>query len=218
MYLRQPQANEWASWAEIRAESRDYLTPWEPSWPTDALTEAAYLRRIRRLATEWKTDEGYSFHVFLQGTGQLVGGIGLTQVRRGVAQTGTLGYWIGRPFHRRGFTTEAVRLVADFAFNTLNLHRIEAACLPENVPSQRVLEKARFLREGYARLYLQIAGVWRDHLRHCRCDGAPQACPASPDSIAGLNPSRPIARSHFASRSLSKTRARSDGAVNQALA
>ena len=118
VFLRLPQAGEWAGWAELRALSRDFLVPWEPSWPADALTEAAYLRRVRRLATEWKVDDGYSFHIFRREDGRLVGGIGLTQVRRGVAQTGTLGYWIGEPFQGRGFTTEAVRLVANFAFNT----------------------------------------------------------------------------------------------------
>jgi ribosomal-protein-alanine N-acetyltransferase len=166
--LRAPQPTDWATWAEIREESRDFLTPWEPAWPTDALTETAYLRRIRRVATEWRSDEGYSFHVFRRDNGRLVGGIGLTQVRRGVAQTGTLGYWVGEPFQRRGYTTEAVRLVSAFAFQSLRLHRIEAACLPENVPSQRVLEKAGFIREGYARLYLKIAGQWRDHLTFAR--------------------------------------------------
>jgi ribosomal-protein-alanine N-acetyltransferase len=164
VFLRAPQASDWPGWAEIRTQSRDFLTPWEPAWPADALTEGAFFRRIRRLAGEWRADEGYSFHVFRQDGGELVGGIGLTQVRRGVAQTGTLGYWIGEPYQRRGYTSEAVRLISEFAFRSLHLHRIEAACLPENAPSRRVLEKCRFVREGYARLYLKIAGDWRDHL------------------------------------------------------
>jgi ribosomal-protein-alanine N-acetyltransferase len=164
VFIRPPQADEWEAWAEVRNESRDYLSPWEPTWPTDALSESAYLRRLRRLAAEWKGDEGYSFHVFRRDSGELVGGIGLTQLRRGVAQTATLGYWVGQKFERRGYTTEAVRLVVQFAFANLRLHRIEAACLPENVASRRVLEKAGFLREGYARQYLMIAGEWRDHL------------------------------------------------------
>ena len=164
VWLKPPQPDEWMAWAELRAISRDFLVPWEPLWPADALTETAYLRRIRRLATEWKTDEGYSFHVFERARGRLVGGIGITQVRRGVAQTATLGYWVGAPFERRGYTTDAVRLIVRFAFETLQLHRVEAACLPENLASRRVLEKAGFVREGYARLYLRIAGAWRDHL------------------------------------------------------
>jgi ribosomal-protein-alanine N-acetyltransferase len=164
VFLRPPQPDEWARWAEVRAESRYFLVPWEPTWPPDALTESAYMRRIRRLATEWKTDEGYSFHVFQKERGWLVGGIGLTQVKRGVAQTATLGYWVGEPYQRRGYTTEAVKLIVRFGFQQLKLHRIEAACLPENTASRRVLEKAGFVREGYARLYLRIAGDWRDHL------------------------------------------------------
>ncbi|HLG90024.1 MAG TPA: GNAT family protein [Alphaproteobacteria bacterium] len=164
VFLRPPQPDEWVAWAELRSVSRDYLVPWEPVWPPDALTETAYLRRVRRLAMEWKTDEGYSFHVFERAGGRLVGGIGMTQVRRGVAQAATLGYWVGQPFERRGYTTEAVRLISRFAFHALHLHRVEAACLPENLASQRVLEKAGFVREGYARRYLKIAGEWRDHL------------------------------------------------------
>ncbi len=164
VFLRPPQMDEWTAWAELRAESRQFLTPWEPTWPPDALNESAYLRRVRRLATEWKTDDGYSFHVFQKERGCLVGGIGLTQVKRGVAQIGTLGYWVGEPFQGRGYITEAVKLISRFAFTQLNLHRVEAACLPENAASRRVLEKAGFVREGYARLYLKIAGDWRDHL------------------------------------------------------
>lgn len=164
VHLRPPQSGDWTAWADVRERSREFLTPWEPTWPNDALTESAFLRRVRRLAAEWRADESYSFHVFQTETGILVGGIGLTQIRRGVAQTGTLGYWAGEPYQRRGYTTEAVRLTADFAFRTLNLHRIEAACLPENQASRRVLEKVGFQREGYARLYLKIAERWRDHL------------------------------------------------------
>ncbi len=164
LFLRPPQNDEWSAWAELRSLSRAYLTPWEPSWPADALTEAAYLRRIRHVTAEWKADEGYSFHIYDRAENRLVGGIGLTQVRRGVAQTATLGYWIGAPFERRGFATGAAELLTRFAFRALRLHRIEAACLPENAASRRVLEKAGFVREGYARLYLKIAGDWRDHL------------------------------------------------------
>ena len=164
VYLRPPLPDEWAPWADLRRISRDHLVPWEPVWPTDALTEAAYQRRVRRLIAEWKADDGYSFHVFERDQGRLVGGIGLSQVRRGVAQMATLGYWIGSPFGRRGYTTEAVALLVRFAFDSLRLHRVEAACLPENLASRRVLEKSGFMREGYARAYLQIAGAWRDHL------------------------------------------------------
>ena len=94
----------------------------------------------------------------------LVGGLSLSNVRRGVAQTATLGYWAGEPYAGRGYTTDAVRGAVRFAFKTLGLHRVEAACVPENDRSRRVLEKAGFESEGRAREYLKINGVWRDHL------------------------------------------------------
>lgn len=163
-YLRPAQIRDWREWADLREASRDFLTPWEPTWPADALTRTAFLRRLRRQAAEWRDDEGYSFLTFERATDRLVGGIGLSNVRRGVAQMGTLGYWIGKPFARHGFTTEAARLAVGFAFGQLGLHRVEAACLPTNEGSQGVLRNAGFTREGYARGYLRIDGRWADHV------------------------------------------------------
>ena len=94
----------------------------------------------------------------------MVGGIGLSNIRRGVAQTATLGYWVGEVYARRGYMSEATRLTLDFAFGQLGLHRIEAACLPTNAPSRGLLEKTGFQYEGYARGYLSIDGAWRDHV------------------------------------------------------
>ena len=94
----------------------------------------------------------------------LMGGLTLGQVRRGVAQTTTLGYWMGKPHAGKGYMAKAVRAAAGFAFQTLRLHRIEAACLPHNTASIRLLEGVGFTREGYARAYLKINGVWQDHV------------------------------------------------------
>ena len=164
VYLRPARPEDWREWAELRAASRAFLAPWEPIWPADALARASFLRRIRRHSAEWRDDQGYSFLTFSRRENCIVGGIGLTQVRRGVAQTGVVGYWVGQPFGGQGYTTEATRLLLEFAFDHLGLHRVEAACLPSNQASIRVLEKAGFRREGYARAYLRIAGEWADHL------------------------------------------------------
>ncbi|MFM2043759.1 MAG: putative ribosomal-protein-alanine acetyltransferase [Pseudomonadota bacterium] len=164
VYVRPGSAKDWESWAALRDLSREFLTPWEPTWPADGLSRAAFTRRLRRQAAEWREDQGYSFLTFEQTTDRLVGGISLTNVRRGVAQMATMGYWVGHPFARRGYTTESVRLVLGFAFGQLGLHRVEAACLPTNIPSQGVLLKAGFVREGYARAYLRIDGKWADHI------------------------------------------------------
>ena len=95
---------------------------------------------------------------------RLTGGITLSNVRRGVAQMGSVGYWCGKPFARHGHTLAAVRALSEFAFRTLGLHRLEAACIPENAPSRALLAKAGFTEEGFARAYLKINGAWRDHV------------------------------------------------------
>jgi [ribosomal protein S5]-alanine N-acetyltransferase len=164
VFVRSGQPKDWEEWAHLREVSRGHLMPWEPTWPGDALTKSAFLRRLRRHATEWREDEGYSFFVFERSSGALAGGVGLSNIRRGVAQMGTMGYWVGQPFARRGLTSEGARLVLGFAFGQLGLHRIEAACLPSNEASRRLLEKVGFQQEGYARGYLRIDGRWADHL------------------------------------------------------
>ncbi len=148
----------------MRGESRAFLTPWEPAWPTDALSRASFRRRIARYAMDWRTDQGYSFFIFRQSDDALLGGIGLSNVRRGVAETGSLGYWIGECHARQGFMLEALRLSLDFSFQRLRLHRVEAACLPTNLPSRGLLAKAGFREEGYAQKYLCIDGIWQDHV------------------------------------------------------
>lgn len=164
VYLRPPAARDWRAWAALRDESRDFLKPWEPAWPADALGRDAYLRRLKRQVQEWRGDEGYAFLIFRRDDDALIGGIGFSNVRRGVSQTASLGYWIGATHARRGHMTDAVRTVTGFGFRQLGLHRIEAACLPTNEPSRRLLERVGFVREGYARAYLKIDNRWADHL------------------------------------------------------
>jgi ribosomal-protein-alanine N-acetyltransferase len=164
VFLRPPERADWQEWADLRDESREFLVPWEPSWTADALSRAAYRRRLGRYAVDWRTDQGYSFFIYLGSGPVLVGGIGLSNVRRGVAEAASLGYWVGSRFARRGYMTEALGLTLDFAFQSLKLHRVEAACLPTNVPSRGLLGKLGFAEEGYARKYLLIDGKWQDHV------------------------------------------------------
>lgn len=162
--LRPPRAADHAAWSVLRDGSRDYLQPWEPAWPDDDLTKAAFRRRLSIYAREMELGNAWPFFVFVDEGRTLVGAVTLSNVRRGVAETGTLGYWIGRPFAGRGHTTAAVRGVVGFAFDRVKLHRLEAACLPTNLASRRVLEKSGFRNEGRARAYLKINGEWADHL------------------------------------------------------
>ncbi len=163
-FLRAPQMADFETWSALRAASRRFLEQWEPVWPADDLTRGAFRRRIRRYAEEIQTDSAYPMFVFRDGDEILLGGLTLGLVRRGVAQACTLGYWMGETHAGRGHMTRAVRLAARFAFGDLGLRRIEAACLPTNTASIRLLEKAGFTREGYARRYLCIAGAWQDHV------------------------------------------------------
>ncbi len=164
VWLRPPERGDWPEWAELPGESRRFLAPWEPSWPSDALGRAAFRRRIARYAMDWRTDQGYSLFAYRREDDALLGGIGLSNVRRGVAETGSLGYWIGERHARNGYMTEGLQLVLAFAFQRARLHRLEAACLPHNLPSRRLLERSGFREEGHAREYLCIDGRWQDHV------------------------------------------------------
>ena len=168
VYLRAPQPGDFAAWATLREESRAFLTPWEPVWPADDLTRGAFRRRLRRYSEDQRNDLAYAFLVFRGGDHALVGGLTLANVRRGVAQAGSLGYWTGAPFARHGYMSASVRALLAHSFGTLRLHRVEAACIPTNAPSIGLLEKTGFQREGYARRYLCINGVWQDHLLYAR--------------------------------------------------
>jgi len=162
--LRPPRASDYLEWRELRGASRAFLQPWEPTWPADDLTRAAFRRRLVAYARDRELGAAYAFFVLRSSDEALTGGITLSNVRRGVAQMGTIGYWCGQPFTRQGLTLAAVRAVSDFAFRTLGLHRLEAACIPDNHPSRKLLAKAGFAEEGYAKAYLKINGAWRDHV------------------------------------------------------
>ena len=161
--LRLPDRGDYEAWASLRTRSRDFLVPWEPSWPPDALARGNFRARVARYAEDWRTDQAYNFFIFTH-VDLLVGGIGLSNLRRGVSETASLGYWIGEPFARQGYMTAALPLVLDFSFSRLRLHRVEAACLPTNIPSRALLARAGFHQEGYARQYLCIEGKWQDHV------------------------------------------------------
>lgn len=164
VFLRPPRASDFVAWRELRAQSRAFLQPWEPTWPVDDLSRAAFRRRLMSYARDREIGVAYPFFVFRASDDALSGGITLSNVRRGVAQMGSVGYWCGRPFARQGLTLSAVRALSGFAFRTLALHRLEAACIPDNQPSRRLLAQAGFVEEGYAKAYLKINGGWRDHV------------------------------------------------------
>lgn len=171
--LRQPLAGDYGDWAELRARSRNHLTPWEPAWAPDDLSRSMYRRRLRAYAKDIRDDASYPYFIFDAAAGVLVGGMTLSNVRRGSAQAASLGYWMGAPYAGRGYMQDAVATLLPVAFGPLRLHRIEAATMLNNAASIRVLEACGFEREGVARSYLKINGRWEDHLLYARVSGGP---------------------------------------------
>ena len=163
LLLRAPAMSDFPQWSELRERSRTFLTPWDPIWPSDDLTRSGFRRRLRRYTEDIAEDRAYPFVVVREDDNAIVGGVTLANVRRGIVQAGTIGYWIGQPFVGKGYMTSALRVLLPTLFGELNLHRVEAACIPSNLASVKVLEKCGFAREGLARRYLCINGVWQDH-------------------------------------------------------
>lgn len=161
--LRMPVSSDYPAWAKLRGESRAFLEPWEPTWTPDELDKPAWRYRLRRYREDFARGTAIAFFIFETKSGALLGGVTLGNIRHGVARSGHIGYWIGEKYAGKGYMVEALELLARHAFETMRLHRIEAACIPGNKRSIRVLEKAGFTREGLLRSYLKINGGWQDH-------------------------------------------------------
>jgi [ribosomal protein S5]-alanine N-acetyltransferase len=162
--LRFPRVDDFEAWRDLRLASRRFLQPWEPVWQDDEMLLTSFRRRISHYSRLAADDLAYPFFIHAPDGNTLLGGITLSNVRRGVAQMATLGYWTGEAHANTGVMTDALSAIMRFAREDLNLHRLEAACLPANTPSIRLLSRARFEREGFARDYLKINGRWEDHV------------------------------------------------------
>jgi [ribosomal protein S5]-alanine N-acetyltransferase len=162
--LRLPAHSDYRAWADLREISHDFLAPWDPIWPDDALSRKAFTNRVYWAARAETAGTALPLFMVRRADLALVGAVTLDNIRRGPAQAGTIGYWIGKPFARQGYMREALQAVVHYAFNDLDLSRIEAGCLPENTASRGVLEKTGFKYEGVAQSYLQINGRWRNHV------------------------------------------------------
>jgi ribosomal-protein-alanine N-acetyltransferase len=162
--LRPPVHADYRVWCALRQNSAAFLTPWEPSWAADHLTRKSFTNRVYWAQRSVSGGTAVPLFMFRREDWELVGAITLDNIRRGPAQAGTLGYWTGQPFARRGYMSEAIEAVVHYAYSRLDLSRIEAACLPENAASRGLLERSGFKYEGVAQSYLQIAGRWRTHV------------------------------------------------------
>jgi [ribosomal protein S5]-alanine N-acetyltransferase len=163
-FYRLPRNSDYRTWYMLRSESRSFLEKWEPSWEPDSLTESSFRARVIRANQEFASGIALPLFLFDRERGELLGGLTIGHIRRGASQSCMIGYWMGERHAGKGHMTAAIGLAIEHIFERLNLHRIEAACIPDNERSTRLLEKAGFEREGYMRDYLKIRGEWRDHI------------------------------------------------------
>lgn len=162
--LRPPAHGDYRAWAALRNSSRDFLSPWEPTWAADHLTRKSFTNRVYWASRSISGGTAVPLFLLRRSDQVLLGAITLDNIRRGPSQAATLGYWVGEIHARKGYMREALEAVVHYAFNELDLSRLEAGCLPENAPSRGVLEKVGFKYEGVAQSYLQINGRWRNHV------------------------------------------------------
>lgn len=171
LVLRPPRASDVPEMRRALRANFEHLRPWSAAPPPgeDHASLASVSRAILRHRREWK--RGQSFVLLVaprEDDRQVIGRVALGGVMRGAFQNAYLGYWIDRDRQGRGLTTEAARAVTEFAFRTLGLHRVQAAVMPSNAASLRVLDKAGYRREGTAQKYLCIAGKWENHVIFAR--------------------------------------------------
>jgi ribosomal-protein-alanine N-acetyltransferase len=166
IFLRPLRFRDRRAWNQVRVENREWLSPWEATIP--AISEESYkelpsyYEMVRILNHEARHGRSFSFAIW-HGK-NLIGQISLGGVIYGAMRGGHIGYWIDRNFANRGYTTAAVQMLTQYAFEVLKLHRVEINLRPENASSRRVAEKAGFIFEGDRPRYLHIDGQWRDHI------------------------------------------------------
>ena len=169
--LRPPVHTDYRHWTNLRAQSIAFLQPWEPEWADDHLSRKAFTNRVYWAQRSVANGTALPLFMIRRDDNALIGAITLDNIRRGPAQAGTLGYWTGERFARRGYMREAIAALTHHAFSQVDLSRVEAACLPENAASRGLLETAGFKYEGVAQSYLQIAGRWRNHVLYASLRG-----------------------------------------------
>lgn len=164
MTLRLPMHGDYRGWSNLRLSGAQFLQPWEPTWSPEHLSRKGFTNRVYWAQRSVASETAVPLFLIRREDGALLGALTLDNIRRGPAQAGTVGYWIGAEHARQGYMREALAGVVHYAFTQMDLSRVEAACLPENTASRGVLEKAGFKYEGVAQSYLQINGRWRNHV------------------------------------------------------
>ena len=163
LLLRLPKYEDFESWLDLREISQEFLKVWEPKRNNDFFRRSAFNNRVKWASDSFKKKQAVHFFIFNK-SGNFIGSITIDNIRRSPSESGTIGYWLGEAFTKKGYMTEVLKHVIDYSFTELNLSRLEAATLPENNPSRKLLEAAGFKYEGVGQSYLQINGRWRNHI------------------------------------------------------
>jgi ribosomal-protein-alanine N-acetyltransferase len=167
--LRALKGTDWNSWRDVRIRSRDWLEAWEPLSEPGTPDPVTDLEAFRARCGAWERqrhfDSAYGFGIFLR-KGPFVGEVSLGSVQRGPFQSAFVGYWIDQAYAGQALVPEAVVVILRFAFEELGLHRVEAAIVPRNGRSRRVADKLGMREEGVSTRFLQIRGIWEDHVRY----------------------------------------------------
>jgi ribosomal-protein-alanine N-acetyltransferase len=166
--LRPLSSADFPSWQEVRRRNTGWLTPWEPArtpgMPDVVESREAFAMRCSARERERQLGTGFGFGLFVAG--RFAGEINLSSVQRGPFQSAYVGYWIDEAQAGHSYTSEGLVLVIRFAFEQLHLHRVQISIIPRNHRSRRVVEKLKLRDEGIALRYLEINGVWEDHVRY----------------------------------------------------
>jgi len=166
--LRPLVAQDFNGWSEVRRRNGEWLTKWEPArlahHPDPEINRDVFAARCGARDRERHAGTQYAFGIFVDGA--FAGEINLNNVVRGAFQSATIGYWIDKARAGHSFMSEAVLTLAQYSFESLNLHRLEICIIPRNANSRRVVEKLGIREEGIAERFLEINGVWEDHVRY----------------------------------------------------
>lgn len=162
--LRPPSLEDAEEWLTLRNKNRAFLKPFEPQWPVGTLDTEFYERRMQRIEYNWQLGKGQQFLIFKEENAALIGGMNINNICRGAAQFASIGFWLSENAQGQGYMTEVIHLTLKYAFDRLELHRLNASCLPDNARSKKLLLRCGFTEEGFAKNYLQINGKWQDHI------------------------------------------------------
>ena len=164
LIIRLPVIADYENWVILRKKSENFLNQWEPEKDFNYYSKNLFVKRVRWAKKNFDLKIVLHFFLFLRSNYQLVGGITLDNIRYGPFQSATLGYWLGEEFSKKGIMTEGLNSLITYANKTVGISRIEAATLPNNLASRRLLENCNFKYEGVGQYYLQIKGKWQHHI------------------------------------------------------